>query len=889
MMTSPLDDLARKMRGALRLDTASRILYATDASIYRSLPAAVLFPRDEEDIATAVAFAADTGIPILPRGAGTALSGQAITSGIVVDMTRFNSIEVDAESRLARVGPGAIIDAIDRAGKPHCLQYGPSPASANRATIGGLIANNGTGARSIRYGMAKDQVTSLRVLLPTGELRSFVDGDLSHADPLDRAVSEIAQSLHDSSRWPRTWRNASGLDLRGVIARHSLLPLFCGSEGSLGFILEATIRLVERPAKTTMALFYYDSLVAAVSHVPDLLKTNPSAVELMDRRIMELASGVPGLELKLLKEIPEALLIVEYDTAGAAYEARALDAHTILEDAASQAEIWKTRKEGLGILMSSRKKRKPLPFIEDCAVPVDVLPEYVSCLDEIIRNNGTEGAYYAHASAGCLHIRPLLDLRDPIDVTRMNAIMESTVDLVARLGGTLTGEHGDGRSKRPYLRRVFGDELVDAFERVQTLFDPSGIFRPDPGARLRIYQPENRSMNTTLSWESGLAGELDRCNGEAACRKLDGVMCPSYQVTGDELLSTRGRANLLRAWVAGEDVAAAIDETLAKCLGCKACASECPSQVDMASFKAEYLSHRKPTAADRFFSRYDELSRLGRALGNPAPGIARRIAGIDPRRAIPVPARPGFMRQCRDENLVRSTVEDCDAVLFVDTHMEFYEPEIGLAAMRVFDQLGLRVFPMHTGCCGRPAFSRGMLDKARRDYRRLQLPPEKTIIVAEPSCLSMLTEDAPRIAPEAAERAEQFVGLSRFLLGHSEAIRRLPHRERMRILHHGHCHQKAAHLAEDDVHLLSLVGDTSMIDAGCCGMAGSFGYEAANYGLSIAIAEDRFLPALRAGAKDGASISLAGRSCREQAAHAGIRGVHPVVLLEELFPPRTYT
>lgn len=861
----------------IRADAAMKRLYATDASIYFCEPSGVSFPRSEAELIELVRWAASEGATLLPRGAGTSLSGQAITSGVIVDLSAWNAIRVNDDR--AFVQPGAVIDAIDRVALPRALRFGPTPASSNRATIGGLLANNGTGARSIKFGMASDHLLSARVLLSTGEIRTFARGDLDRSDPLAARVLTTADRVKDSPRWPKTWRNASGLDIRGIYKRESLLPLFCGSEGSLGIILDAEVSLVPRAKSSMIALFFYDDLLTAMRHVPALLETGPSAIELMDRHVVELARASRKFELTLLKDSPAATFIVEYEDKDETAAALALGAKMILKGAADQREVWTTRKEGLGLLMSMRGQRRPIPFIEDCAVPVERLPEYVERLDAIIRRHGTEGAYYAHASAGCLHIRPLLDLHRQEEIDRMDSITSETVDLVAELGGALTGEHGDGRSKTPYHERVFGRELVAAFEEIRAAFDPSGIFRPRGESRYRAQQP-SVAWKPALRWEVDFLDEVERCNGEGACRKLDGVMCPSFQASGDESLSTRGRANLLRGMLAGEDLAEAIGQTLSKCLGCKACSAECPSQVDMAAMKAEFIHHRGPSLRDRFFGNYALLARLGRLMGIPMESLVKRAVGIHPAAPLSSPALTGFFERWR--RIRASDPEDYDAILFVDTHTEYFEPSVGLAAMAMFDALGLRILPSRPGCCGRPAFSRGLVDKARAEIEAMNFPGDRPVVVIEPSCLSMFREDASKISEKGEELAHRAIGIETFLLRHEEALRTIlaeKPRAREAALLHTHCHQKAAGLNADAVRLLNLFMPATEIDAGCCGMAGSFGYERENYRLSLAIAEDRFLPAFR---KAKGPVAASGRSCREMASRHGITALHPLQWMAEI-------
>lgn len=817
---------------SIRTDKATRILYATDASIYRCEPSGVFFPRDEEELTAFVKHAGKEGKTLLPRGAGTSLSGQAITSGVAIDLTAFTSLRI--EGNRAIVGPGVVIDEIDRAALPLGLRFGPTPASSNRATIGGLLANNGTGARSIKFGMASDSLLSARVLFSDGSIRTFRRGDLDPADRLTREVLAAANPVKDHEKWPKTWRNASGLDIRGMYKHSSLLPLLCGSEGSLGIILEAEIALFPKAQSSRLAIFFYDDLVTAMRDVPRLLATNPSAIELMDEHLLRLAHSSKKFRMRVISSTPPALFIVEYEDTTFRPDGAAM----IIDDPADQADVWNTRKEGLGILMSTRAERRPLPFIEDCAVPVEKLPEYVTRLSEIIHRHGTEGAYYAHASAGCLHIRPLLDLRREDERVRMDSITEETVDLLAELGGTLTGEHGDGRSKTPYLERIFGREIVGAFEKIRAAFDAIGTFKPAGKTELRVERPAR---------ESWMKVEVDRCNGEAACRKKTGVMCPSFQVTGDEFLSTRGRANLLRAWIEGEDIEDDVAATLSKCLACKACSAECPSQVDMALLKAEFVHRRGPTLRDRFYGNYAALSEFGRRIG----WTPRRFPKPQPKRIWPRVADP------------------LDGYLFIDTHMEYFEQNITASALRLFEAMNLRVQPIRAGCCGRPAFSRGLLDKAKNQIEAIKIDGDHPVIVVEPSCLSRFEESGIM--------KDRIVSIESFILDRAERIRKIARARE--IIFHSHCHQKASGRSSEARRLLELAGRVKEIDAGCCGMAGSFGYEHRH--LSLAIAEDRFLPGLRHNAIRAAS----GRSCREMAARGGLSARHPIEVLADRLAP----
>ncbi len=860
---------------SLCTDKATRLAYAFDASIFQCEPLGVFFPKEETQLQNFVRLANEFQIPLLPRGAGSSLSGQAVTGGVIVDLSAWQKIEL-LEGKV-RVQPGVIIDEIDKKAAEQKKRFGPAPASSNRATIGGLLANNGTGARSILYGMACDQLEEARVLLPTGEIRTFARGDLDRNDGFTKQILAITGAIKDSPSWPKTWRNASGLNIGKIYSQNSLLPLFCGSEGRLGIILEAKVRLVLKPEKSFLGLFFYSSLREAMEDVPRLLKTQPSAVELMDRHILEMAEKTPLFERSLLGEtLPEATLIVEYENQENYEEVRSWGAQKILATKLAQDQIWKMRKAGLGILMSTRGKRKPIPFIEDCAVPVDQLPEYVEGLEKILKEEDTFGAFYAHASAGCLHIRPLLDLDTALDQNRMANIMKKCIPLLKELGGTLSGEHGDGRTKGPYLEELLGKDLIIAFDKIQKIFDPEGIFRPYGQAQLRKRPPKNHWKR--LSWPQGFSAEIAQCNGEGACRKKTGMMCPSFQATGNELLSTRGRANLLRAFLAGENVTTALKTSLSQCLACKACSQECSSQVDMALLKAEYTYQQGCTWQDHFFARFSQLSRLGNLFPSqkiPFPQIIKKTVGIDSRCDLPQLSKKSFSQQYQAHKKYHSNP---DAFLFIDTHTEFYEPEIAWAALKICHHLKLSLQPLFLGCCARPAFSRGVLDLAQKQINKLSFPKtNQPILVIEPSCLSMLKEDALRLDPSPQNWTPRIQSIESYLLPKLQSSP--PKNTSLQtILYHCHCHAKTAGLANTGKDLLACIAPVQETDAGCCGMAGSFGYEKKNYDLAMKIAQDRFFPALT---QHKGEIALNGRSCREMAMRIGEKGRHPLEIIAD--------
>lgn len=924
-MTEALrDDLARalaaRIKGEVRTDLAHRTLYATDASIYRIVPTGVVIPRDEDDVRATVAFAAETGTPILPRGAGTSLAGQAVGAALVVDMSRhLRGATIDAGERTARVRPGTVVADLNAAAAPHGLQFGPDPASANRCTVGGLIANNGTGVHSILYRMAADHVRSLRVLLADGSehvLGAGVDGRFHALRRMVRAKGDLIRA-----RYPRTWRRVTGYNLPPLLEGDSLAPLFCGAEGTLGVILEAEVGLVERPEATALAVCRFGSLVEAMEAVGPILETNPSAVELLDGHLLGLTRGVPeyaarlpALGLASAGPVPPAVLIVEYFVAGEAEGAAALGR---LEDRlrraghrggierrprpADQAAVWAVRKEGLGLLMSRRGDSKPLPFIEDCAVPVERLPEYVRGLEAIFKGLGVEAAFYAHASAGCLHVRPLVNPKTRDGRARMGAISDAVADLVLAVGGAMAGEHGDGLAKGKYMEKAFGKEIVDLFRSIKHLLDPKGLMNPgkihEAVEFLKDLRYEERTIEveTFLDWsrDGGLGRAVEMCNGEATCRKRDGLMCPSYQATQEEEHATRGRANLLLAALRGDlgpgDWARPeVGEALDLCLACKGCLRECPAQVDMAKMKAEYLHRVRVTRglplADRLWGRVDLL--LGWAarapgLAHAGRGVAGRILGLARGRSLPAvsPVRFTARPEARADG-------QPDVLLFADTFVEHIDPAPGLAALRLLRSAGFRPAVVRPGCCGRPAFSKGLLPEARARARRVVEAlgdGGAPVVVLEPSCLSMFVQDYLDLLPgdgRAAALARRAVSLEAVVLRERGRFRFAPSKARLVV--HPHCHQRAMGLGDATLEALRAAGARAApTDAGCCGMAGSFGYEARHAAVSRAIFDDRLGPAVRA--SPDAVIVAPGVSCREQVRFmTGRPARHPAEVLADM-------
>jgi FAD/FMN-containing dehydrogenase/Fe-S oxidoreductase len=939
----------------IRFDQVHRILYSTDASIYQIEPIGVVIPRSVEEAIAAVTVCAAQGVPVLPRGGGTSLAGQTVGQAVVIDFSRHldRVVEVNAAERWVRCQPGLVLDHLAAAVRAHGLMLGPDPASGNRATVGGTVGNNGTGAHSILYGMIADNVLAAQAILADGSLATFDERFFVAADQQGSQASHIAQALAriltdygDAIRedFPRHWRRASGYNLDKLLASHSPNPaqLIAGSEGTLAIMTEVTLRLTSRPARTVLGIVHFDDLVAAAEATPSILDLQPSAVELMDKWLMNLCRrhAEYGRRLTFVDGDPACVLAVEfYVDSEAAGQARLdslraqLAAHghrgTIvpLLDPAAQANAWSVRKAGLSLLLSKRGDVKPVGFMEDVAVPVAHLPDYVRGVQRMFAEFGKQAAFYAHASAGCLHIRPLLNMKDARDVAVMDAMQAQLLALIRPCGGVLSGEHGDGLKLTHLNQLLFGERVTTAFAEVKLAFDPQYILNPgkkvpeellerarardkkatresrvaaeshvtDP-ALLR-YGPEYRTIELRpfFDWsrDEGFARAVEMCNGSGDCRKLTGVMCPSFHALREEEHSTRGRANLLRAALAGQLGAGdwtndAVYEALDLCLACKACKAECPSAVDMAKIKTEFMAQRHlvhgvPLRA-RLFGHIHSLSRLAAPvapLANavlataPARKALAAVTGLHPARSLPPFASPTFTAwfKARDHN---SGINGA-VLLFPDTFMTYNYPQIGIAAVRVLEAAGFAVQLASRVCCGRPMLSQGLIEDARRRAAKniALLHPAAAqrmpILVCEPSCAATFHDEYFDLLPgdaRVAVVAEQVRLIDDWLAeqlagGLALPVRALPRQ----VLFHGHCHQKAGNGTAGSLAALQAVPGQQVtpIDAGCCGMAGAFGYTADHYAVSEAVTRERLVPAIEA-APD-AVVCADGASCRQQIAH----------------------
>ena len=946
-MSNPdlISDLQRALGGDnAKADRMTRLLYSTDASNYQIMPLAVTFPRDADDVVAAHEIARKHDVPVLPRGGGSALAGQAVGEAVVLDFTRHmrRVRGINSETQTVDVEPGVILGSLNKQLSPLNLMFGPDPASAERAAIGGIIGNNATGAHSIRYGMTADHVKRLQVVTAEGELL-WLDESNASLDAIRSTVSDLVTEHQPliQARYPKTWRTVAGYALDKIDASNvNLNWLLCGSEGTLATVVRAELGLVESPgiANKRLALAHFDTLRASLEATPRILELQPAAIELMDKFLLDKTRAAAGYRERLtfVDGDPEAILLVEFTGDEKELDAKIAElkrhllrlghhgAVTVASTPAQQADVWTVRKAGLGLMMSDRSAAKPISFIEDAAVPVENLADYISDVERIIYDNDTTYAIYAHASAGCLHIRPLIDLRTLKGRDQYRTIADAVAATVKKYQGSITGEHGQGIARGEFSEYLFGPELMDAFRQVKRAFDPDN--RMNPGkvidapkmddADLLRYSPAYEVMDvpTRLDWsaDQGFAGAVEMCNGAGVCRKEgDGTMCPSYQATLDEAHSTRGRANALRAAISGKlpgDLGnPALKEVFDLCLSCKACASECPSSVDVAKLKSEFMAawhdrHGIPLATRIFgnIHRVNQIAGMAPRLSNallthPLGKFGADMLGIPTQRPMPRYAAKSFSADAYPLHAAP------DAALIVDTFTQWNHPEIGHAAMRLAEMLGIRLNVTRLpgqACCGRPAISKGLLDTAKQLARTnvislRQAQQDTPLLFIEPSCQSAFTDDYPalvdpNIQGEAKALAARCQSVESFFAQKlAERACELPWRgDSQRILLHGHCHQKALWGTADTLKLLRRIpgAQVSEMNTGCCGVAGSFGYE--HVELSLKIAEDRLLPTIRN--NPDAIIVAPGASCRAQIHDAGYAAQHPIqAVLTALAQSRT--
>ncbi len=943
-------DLRSLIRGDVRFDEVTRVLYSTGACMYRITPLGVVFPKSREDVVATVRYAADRGIPVIPRGGGSSRCGQELGTGIVLDFTRYmhRIPALDRANGRVRVEPGCTLTALTTALKAHNKYFPPDPSSGDVCALGGMLATNGKGAHSVKYGTTRDYLESLEVVLASGEV--------IRTEPVDRNGPRLAALLTDpvqgpiyrglldilnrygdqlKAKAPEVTNNNCGYNLWRVVqdGMIDLGQLFTGSEGTLGIFTEATFRILDHPRHRTIALLTFDALERMGEAVVLLRELQPSMIEVIERQLLDFSREANPELRPFLPEGIEAILILEHEgerpeeveermaatRRRLLEESRLATGMLLATDPSDQARIVAIRKVAGAVANKVKGPRKPLAFIEDAAVHPTRLPDFIGRMRALLEKHGVKAGIYGHAGDGNLHILPFLDPKEPRDVGLIRTIAEEAYAVVWDLKGTISAEHGDGLARTPYITGQYGG-LEQAFREVKTLLDPRGILNPgkivsdDPppvNGRLR-YGPGYRAAPVTTHHrfrdEGGFAAAVERCSGVGNCRKVHGTMCPSYMVTREEEHSTRGRANLLRAALSGELPPEALSGpelygALDLCLECKACKAECPASVDMAKLKAEFLARYYEKNGIPLRARlFAHAARLGKWGGRLAPlsnwataipatrWVLHHLVGIERRRPLPsftpVTFTQWFLRRGASPLSTKGSV-----ALFPDTFMNYHYPEVGMAATRLLEGLGYQVILAEAGCCGRTLISKGLLHEAARcaratverlsQYVRSGIP----IVGCEPSCLLTLRDEVPELAegPEAEAVARQSFLLEEFLVGRRGDCEGVFRPTERRVLVHGHCHQKALVGTRPTLEALRLIPGLSVkeIDAGCCGMAGSFGFEREHYDLSVAIGRQRLFPAIEQ-ADEGTEVVASGVSCRQQILHGtGRRARHPAEVLFE--------
>ncbi|OGA70122.1 MAG: lactate dehydrogenase, partial [Betaproteobacteria bacterium RIFCSPLOWO2_12_FULL_67_28] len=881
--------LRREIDGEVLFDAASRGRYATDASIYQIEPLGVVVPRTEDAVRGTIALAAEAGVPVLPRGAGSSQCGQTVGAALVIDDSKYldRVLEIDALQRRAVVQPGLALDALNAQLRPHGLWFPVDVSTSAQATLGGMAGNNSCGSRSIAYGNMVHNVIAIDALTVSGERWRFGPMDETAGPPPYRELVGKLRALYErekaeiAARFPAVLRKVAGYNLDHLgPPQANAAHLLVGSEGTLAWFERLHLKLAPLPPARALGVCHFPKFYSAMDCTQHIVKLGPSAVELVDRTMIELAREIPAFARTVdafIRGEPDAILLVEFSGEENAAQQRKLNQLVQLlgdlglpgsvvqiTDARQQKDLWEVRKAGLNIMMSMKGDGKPVSFIEDCAVPLEHLADYTERLTQVFEKHGTRGTWYAHASVGCLHVRPVLDMRRQ-GATQMRAIAEEACALVRQYKGAYSGEHGDGLARSEWIAPLFGPRLTAALGEIKSWLDPKGLMNPGKivnpphmdEASLFRFKPGYQTipLKAALDWGEwgGYDKAVEMCNNNGHCRKFDaGTMCPSYRATRDEAHLTRGRANTLRLALSGQLAFDEAKDALDLCVSCKGCKRECPTGVDMARMKIEYLAqYRKRHALSprerliAYLPRYAPLAARLAPLANLGTALAGGALGFSRRRALP---------RWRRDVFAGPAAPDSDVVLFVDTFTRYFEPENARAALRVLAAAGYRVHTTESLCCGRTLLSAGLVDEAKTEARRMlaALQPFVArgvpIVGLEPSCLFSLRDEFTVMLPgaETGALAKYAVLLEEFLSAEADAGRlRLPLKPLAApALLHGHCHQKAFGAMGAAERALRLIPELklSVIESSCCGMAGSFGYEAEHYEVSMKMAEASLLP-----------------------------------------------
>ena len=964
-MKSKISVLKSSLSGDLLDGHFDRGRYATDASIYQIMPEAIVLPKTIEDIQETIQFAQENSIPILPRGGGTSQNGQTVNKAVVLDNSRYlnNILQIDEKNLTCIVEPGIVLDELNRQLKPLGLWFPVDVSTSSRATIGGMAGNNSAGGQSIKYGIMRDNVLSINTILSDASKAHFglVKKGFSGLENIFPNLIKIAKKNQNEiqTRYPKVLRRVGGYNLDALLPDTlasrpgssgnekdiNLSHLIIGSEGTLAYSTSIELKLSPLPSPKIMALCHFSTFYKAMDSAQHIVKLDPIAVELIDNTMISLGRSIPIFSKTIDDYIindPAALLVVEFaediwaNNLKKIKELKALLKDTsdnsqnsivVIEDQTSQNRISEMRKSGLNIMMSMKSEAKPVSFVEDCAVPLPNLAEYTQGLTDIFQKHQTSGTWYAHASVGCLHVRPILNMKDSNDIKKMRAIATEAFELVKKFNGSHSGEHGDGISRSEFNPVMFGKKLTNAFREIKNLMDPNGIL--NPGKIVDSPKMDDRQLfrfspgysvndfQTELDWSSwpgktsGFQGAVEMCNNNGACRKLQGgVMCPSFRITGEEKDSTRGRANSLRLAMSGQlgpDAMVSVDmlETMKLCVSCKACKRECPTSVDMSAMKLEVMALN---------AKYNSLSfheKLIAFLPNYAPfasslskilnlrnsskilaKISEKLTGFSAQRDLPAWRKDWY----RNNEIPANPEEKYPVILFVDTFNRYFEPENLRSAVRVLRNAGYQPFyPKPEGksqkalCCGKTHLSVGNISKARESAERLvetYLPFTKKglpIVGLEPSCLLALRDEIPSLLKtKDAKLVSKYVMTFEELLSKDKKSLNLKPLKAKALLH-GHCHQKAFNVLQSVEEVLGFIEDLKVekIETSCCGMAGSFGYSKETYDFSMKMAEKDLLPKIRESDKNTILIAD-GTSCRSQIVDGSEReAIHVARLLDQ--------
>ena len=920
-----------EIEGEVYFDDVTREIYSTDASIYRIVPLCVVTPKTIKDIKTLVQISNEYGIPILPRGGGSSLSGQTVNKAIVIDFTKHINkvVDVDKNSMTAIAQPGITIDRLNQILKSQNLLFTPDPSTTNRATVGGVIGNNSCGAHSIIYGKTIDNVKSLKTILSNGEDHVFKKIRFSEFEKLILNDS-FSSNLYLNSinlfkkytdeltrRYPDIQRRVGGYNLDEINKDGfvDLTKIIVGSEGTLATVTEAELNLVELPNSKGLLVVEFDDIIKSMEASVLALDLNPSAVEHIGEIIISEARKSPEFSsgIEYLNNNPTDIIVVEFYGENElevkdkiSHLKKKLDisglslSSTEVINPVQQKKVWDMRKAGLGLVMKKPGEAKAIPFVEDTAVSPEKLPEYVKRFDEIVRQNGTTAGYYGHASVGCLHIRPLINLKEEKDIKRMVKISDEISDLVFEFGGAFSGEHGDGIVRGAWTKKMYGEKIYHAFQDLKKSFDPKNLMNPgkiidtppmDENLRFgTTYKTENTETFLSFEKEGGFAQAIEMCNGQAACKKIgSGYMCPSFMATRNEVDSTRGRANALRAALSGKLPIQQLNskklfDVLDLCLECKTCRSECPSGVDMAKLKYEFLHQYYKNNKIPLRARLTGNIAILNKFGSYFPKIFNLINSfyifklasdiflkIDRRRNLPKLAPKAFDKIFKE---VKSDKKI--AVFFNDTFTNYNHPNVGISAVKILKALDYEVKLVDKKCCGRPLISKGLLESAKKNAKYninsiYDYVKNGAIVVgAEPSCISALKDEYPDMFPN--DERVKLLSKNTYLLqeilvkeGKNKNINFKKDLKKRSIAVQVHCHEKTIIGENISIDSLKMIPNSEVekIPSGCCGMAGAFGYEKEHFDLSKQIAEERLLPFIK-GLKSNTQVAITGVSCRHQ-------------------------